>query len=164
MARRHWHVCKTSTVFVSLNRLKTFLAKLLVQFTQSVFLLSPVFSGVMFTSSLAHYLRSGKDPVILSILSLSLVLPVLGRERRAGREKKREGWNCRSWGLGNEKKTRPGKKRRESWKSEGQQNQQQRLLILEAPEHHSTGAALPVTEVELSRRLGLLQVLHFQKQ
>lgn len=52
------HICNVSTVFVSIvGPKKNSLAKLLrVQFTRSVSLVSPVFSGVVFTSSLAHYL------------------------------------------------------------------------------------------------------------
>lgn len=57
-------------------------------------LLFPVFSGVMLASRLAHYLKSGKESVILSIHSLCLTDCVCWWEKgRAGREKKREGWS-----------------------------------------------------------------------
>lgn len=56
-------------------------------------LLFPVFRGVTLASRLAHYLKSGKESVILSIHSLCLTDCVCWWEKgRAGREKKREGW------------------------------------------------------------------------
>lgn len=73
----------------------------------------PVFSGATLASSVAHYLKSGKDPVIFSIHSVSDWMSALVVERRDGRkreqagERKREGWRAGVWmGAGTVEKTR----------------------------------------------------------
>lgn len=63
--------------------------------------LFPVFSGVTLAIRLAHYLKSGKDPVIFSIHSVCLTECLCWWEKgeQAGR-KKREGVLEFGWGLG----------------------------------------------------------------
>lgn len=80
----------------------------------------PVFRGATLASSLAHYLKSGKDPVIFSIHSLSLTgcLHRWGewrdgrKKEEAGREGGRDGELKFGWGLGHWRKPDAAMKRK----------------------------------------------------